>query len=274
MPADIIDDYKGKHKTIQIARELSQKYDIIIAAGGDGTIADVIQGITEAGMGKKVALGVIPLGSGNAFRESIGIPRSIRKSLQIIMEGYTRTIDLIDIEGKYASFGSVGATAQVTLENLKNKIPGLLGHLIASRLMFTFPRKLQEVELIDGIDDQENRFDRKILNLKAYDCIIGKTNHFGYSWKAAPMAKLDDGYIDITFFETSGFQYFLLFPSIYLGSFQKTQKHFKAKKVILKGKDLPIQYHGEGLGIKDTIKMSIIPHALKVITSKKKLNMN
>ena len=265
LPGQIIETFKDKAYTIQTAKQLSSDHDIIVAAGGDGTVADVIQGIVESGMKSHIALGVIPLGSGNAFRKSLGIPKNIRKALKIIHDSQTREIDLIEVEGKVATFASIGATASITMKKLHHKIPGFLGHLLASRKMLNLPSHEMEIELIDGREDSGKHFDRKNLKLKAFDCVTAKTNHFGYSWKVAPKAVIDDGYLDITFFELSGIKYFVHFPRIYFGTFQKTQKHYKTKKIVLRGKDLPIQYNGELLGLKDKIEMKVLPRAIKVI---------
>jgi len=266
IPGETIELTKNKNHTIQTSKKLSQDSDVIIVAGGDGTIADVIQGIMESGRNKNISLGVIPMGSGNAFRISLKIPLNIKRALKVINYGYTKEIDLIKINNKYASFGSVGATAQVLVEKLKNKIPGFLGHLLAARIMLRLSRKKQEIELYDALDDKGNYFGQKNLKLKVFDGIIGKSKHFGYGWKIAPKAKIDDGYIDMTFFEISNLKFLLFFPSIYFGTFQKTQKHFKAKKIIIRSHHLPVQYNGELLGKIDTVKMNIIPKALKVLT--------
>ena len=265
LPGQIIDRHKDKAYTIQTANKLSLDHDIIVAAGGDGTIVDVIQGITECGRKKDIALGIIPIGSGNAFRKSLGIPKNVKKSIKLIAEGNTREIDLINIEGKAATFASIGATAQATLVSHRNNVPGFFGYFLVSRIMLIYRRKELEIELFDGIDDSGKHFDKKIFKLKVFDCIIGKTNYFGYSWKIAPKAKIDDGFIDITFFETTALKYLFCFPLIYLGIFQKTQKHFKARKMILRGKNMPIQYNGEVLGIKDEIELKVLPRALNII---------
>jgi diacylglycerol kinase family enzyme len=127
----------------------------------------------------------------------------------------------------------------------------------------------QEVELHDGLDDSGKSFDQLKVNLKALDCVVAKSKHFGYGWRAAPKAKLDDGYVDVSFFEMSGLKYSLLFPLIYLGLLQRTQKHFKAKKIIFKGKNLVMQYHGELWGVKDQIEVKVLPQALRVIVPRK-----
>lgn len=269
LPGKIIDIKGKKEDTIETAKKQSLKDKIIVAVGGDGTVADVIQGIMESGNKNDILLGLIPIGSGNAFRKSFRIPKKTKKAIKILSEGQPKVIDLIDIEGRMAGFASIGATARVTQEKLKHKIQGLFGHLLASRIMPTLPKKEQEIELFDGIDSQGERFTRKTLKLKLFDCVIGKTKYFGYSWKIAPQARVDDGLLDITLFEISGWKYLTLFSLIYLGLFQKTQKHFKVKKMIIKGKDLSVQYNGEFLGVKDRIEVKVIPRALKVISPRK-----
>jgi diacylglycerol kinase (ATP) len=270
LPVEIVDIELKREEMINLVKEKCLKSDVIVAVGGDGTMADVLQGIVESRRSKDIRLGIIPLGSGNAFRKSFKIPRSLKKALRILAKGETREIDLIDIEGKVAGFASVGATAQVTLEKLKHRIHGLLGHLLASRVMFRLPRKEQEIELFDGMSDDGEHFDRKKLKVKAFECIVGKTNYFGYNWKAAPKARIDDGFLDITLLEISGTKYFLLFPLIYFGLFQKRQKHFKARRMIVRGQDLPVQYNGEALGVRDSFEFKVLPRALKVICPAKK----
>ena len=269
LPGKIIDDPEDKAYTVETVKKLCKHNDIIVAAGGDGTIADVIQGIMDSGRMKEVALGIVPFGSGNAFITSLGIPKNIARAIKIINEGRTREIDLIDIEGKAAAFASVGATAQVLVEKLQHNIPGFFGHLLASRIMLKLASMEQQIELYEGIDDAGNLFDHKTLKLKVFDCVLGKASHFGYNWKVSPEAVIDDGYIDITLFEIPGWKYWLFFPSIYFGTFQKTQKHFKAKRIVLSGRDLPVQYNGELLGIKDRVEMRIQPCALKIVSPAK-----
>lgn len=260
---DIVDILGDKNQTIELAKKLSSDHDIIVAAGGDGTIADVIQGIMAAR--KDVMLGILPLGSGNAFRKSLRIPKRTRKALNIIVEGEAKEIDLILIEGRAAGFASIGATAEVTQKALENKIPGLFGHVLEARILATLPKKKLEAELFEGIDEQGNPFDHKQIRLNSFDCVIGKTSYFGYSWRIAPKACIDDSLLDITFYKTSGLKYLLFFPLIYFGIYQRFQRHYKAKKMILRGNQLPIQYNGEYLGKRDEVRIEVLPKALKVI---------
>ena len=269
LPSLIIDYQGTKEETIEIAKRQSLVHKIIVVAGGDGTVADVIQGIIEARREKDIILGIVPFGSGNAFRKSLGIPNSVKKAIKLLNEGETREIDLIDIEGKAAGIASIGATAEVTHKKLQHNIQGLLGHILASRILLTLPKKEQQIELFDGISDNGEHFDKKALKLSLFECVVGKTNYFGYSWKVAPKAKIDDGFLDITLFEINGLKYLLFFPLMYFGLYQKTQKHFKARKMIIQGQDLPVQYNGEFLGIRDKIEFRVLPRALKIISPRK-----
>ena len=274
LPGQIHGDLGEKENTIGLAKKLSQDRELIVAIGGDGTISDVLQGIFEGRKEKEVSLGIIPFGSGNAFRKSLHIPKKVRKAVSLLHKGELKEIDLIDIEGRVAGFMSIGATAKVTQKKIEGNIPGILGHLAAGRLLLTLREKEQEVELIDGIDDQGRHFEQKKLRLKFLDCVVAKTNYFGYSWKIAPKAKINDNYLDITFFEMSGLKYVLLLPLIYFGLFQRTQRHFKAKKIIIQGSELPVQYNGEFLGFRKKIEVKILPKAIKIICPKKAFKKN
>jgi diacylglycerol kinase family enzyme len=54
-------------------------------------------------------------------------------------------------------------------------------------------------------------------------------------------------------------------PLLYFGLYQRTQKHFKAKRLTLRGKDLPIQYHGEPLGTRDLVEVKMLPESVRFI---------
>lgn len=74
-----------------VQEALSQKADLIIASGGDGTISAVAGALIGTG----IPLGVIPRGTANAFAAALGIPRvlPVRTACQIILAGQTRAVD-------------------------------------------------------------------------------------------------------------------------------------------------------------------------------------
>jgi diacylglycerol kinase (ATP) len=265
LPGEKFDLLVGKESMIALVRKISPAFSTIIALGGDGTIADILQGIREAGREKEVLLGIVPLGSGNAFRKSLGIPKNIRRAVRVIQNGEPRQVSLMEIEGYVSGFSSIGATAEASNEKHRRKVKGFWGHALAGLGLLSQPLWDVEAELEDGLDEKGKRFDRKLLKLKILDCVVAKSNYFGYSFRIAPRASLEDEYLDITFFEMSARRYALLLPLTYFGLSQRRLKNFKAKRLVLRGKDLPVQYHGEYLGTRDRVEVKVIPQAIRVI---------
>jgi len=261
----IHDEAVDKPGMIDLARRLSLVNDVLIILGGDGTLADVMQGVLEAGRAGEVMIGIVPLGSGNAIRRSLGIPKAIAKAMRIVKFGTPRPIDLIDFEGRRASMVSIGATAKTTLKTAQSSVRGFVGHLLASRTLLMHPRDWMEIDLYDGIDDKGDAFERKTLKLKIFDCIVNKTNHFGYNWLIAPKARIGDGYLDVTLFDNRAYSYLIYFPLIYFGRYQRILKHFKVKRIVVRGEDLYIQYNGEALPPRESVDLRVIPSALRVI---------
>jgi diacylglycerol kinase family enzyme len=264
LPGEIYDVFGDTRTTIEQAKKASCEAEVIVAMGGDGTIADALQGIFDAGKNKDVLFGVIPFGSGNAFRKAFGIPKSPRKAIDRLTRGVVREIDVIDTEGRISNFASVGATARVTGEKYLNPVPGLWGFVLAARKLFGSRMDAKEIELFDGVDGH-GPFEHKTVRSNFFDCIVAKTNYFGYSWHISPRARVDDGYLDITLYELGPFKYTLLFPLIYLGFYQRRLRHFKAKRAVITGRELPVQYNGEFIGNRDRVEFRVLAKAIRMI---------
>ena len=69
----------------------------------------------------------------------------------------------------------------------------------------------------------------------------------------------------MTFFDIRAYSYVFYFPLIYTGRYQKILKHFKVKRLVIRGKDLHIQYNGEIMPVRDEIELKVLPKALRVI---------
>ena len=269
LPGQKFDVLLGKESMIALVRKISPAFSTIIALGGDGTIADVLQGIREAGREKEVLLGIVPLGSGNAFRKSLDIPKNIRRAVRVIQHGEPRQVSLMEIEGFVSGFSSIGATAEASNEKHRRKVKGFWGHALAGLGLLSQPLWEVEAELEDGLDEKGMSFERKRLKLRILDCVVAKSNYFGYSFRIAPRASLEDEYLDVPFFEMSAWKYALLLPLTYFGLSQRRLKNFKAKRLVLRGKDLPVQYHGEYLGTRDRVEVKVIPQAIRVIAPRR-----
>ena len=74
---------------------VQQDQDLVVAAGGDGTLNEVINGI--APYADRIEIGLVPLGTGNDFARTLALPNSIEDCIDILRIGKTRAIDLVRV---------------------------------------------------------------------------------------------------------------------------------------------------------------------------------
>lgn len=161
------------------------KTDIIVAVGGDGTINEVASEMINT----DVILGIIPRGSGNGLARHLGIPRPVRRTLELINTGHFMQIDTATINNKpFVSIAGIGFDALVANEFAKNKQRGFLTYfnIIANRFMSYKPKKYQ-LKFDEG----------NTVETKAFFISFANSNQFGYNTTIAPSAKLNDGKLDI-----------------------------------------------------------------------------
>ena len=124
-----------KHAVELAAFAAEAGFSPIIAAGGDGTIGDVVNGIArvrgEQAMG---VIGIMPLGTANDLAFNLGIPLNLREAAQVIAAGKTRRIDMGNVNGVYfANNSAIGLEPYVTMKQVKiDWISGVPRYLVAA----------------------------------------------------------------------------------------------------------------------------------------------
>ncbi len=79
----------------ELARQAaSEGYDLVVALGGDGTVHEVLNGLMEAPVGSRPALGVVPIGSGNDFSFAVGVPPDPLAALRRVLNGTPHMVDI------------------------------------------------------------------------------------------------------------------------------------------------------------------------------------
>ena len=111
---------------LRIARERAVDHDLVVCAGGDGTLNEVVGGILQSQA--DVPVGYIPAGSTNDFAASLGLPSNILQAAQAIVEGEPEAYD-VGLFGQrhfsyVASFGAFTRVSYATPQSVKNS----LGH--------------------------------------------------------------------------------------------------------------------------------------------------
>jgi diacylglycerol kinase (ATP) len=125
----------GPGHASQLAAELSASgRSPVIAAGGDGTIGEVLNGlmITSAG-GRLGPFGVLPLGTANDLADNLGIPKDPVAAAQVIAQGQTRAIDLIQVNDRvFANNAGLGLEPYTTrLQADMKRLRGNLRYLVS-----------------------------------------------------------------------------------------------------------------------------------------------
>lgn len=242
----------------RLAREaVEQKADIVIAAGGDGTINEIIQELA----GSETALGVLPIGTVNVWAREMVIPLESAGAREVLLYGITRQIDLGRINDRYfllmVGVGFDGEVAH-SVEKTHLKRFGVLGYVFTMLKMSVQFRGFRVALTIDG---QEMR-------TRAFQIVVGNTQLYGgavtFTWKA----KCDDGLLDVCIVRTgSRWRFLLLLRDLILQRKQKrelvTYKTCTSLEIRSR-RPIALQIDGDAAG-QTPATIQIVPGALKVI---------
>lgn len=166
-------------------------YDAVVAAGGDGTINEVINGlIRAAGDGPTVPFGIIPLGTANDFNLMAGLPDAVEDSVRVIAAGKTRRIDAGQVNDRFFINNSAAAMEpMVTIENIKmTRLSGEIRYIVALLRALLKLKPWQMKLTWDGGGYEGPAY---LLSV----CNSPRTGGF----MMAPGAELDDGLLDMVF---------------------------------------------------------------------------
>ena len=163
--------------------------DLIVAAGGDGTLDEVITGIVLSG--RDVPIGYIPVGSTNDYAASLSVPTTIPEAVDCILHGSPQAVDMgafnDDTFVYVAAFGAFTDVAYDTNQDMKNAL-GHLAYIIegAKRLGDLKPYHMRIH--VDGIDREASYI---------YGMVTNSTSVGGIKGATGPDVYLDDGKFEV-----------------------------------------------------------------------------
>ena len=188
-------------------------FDGLCVLGGDGTINEAINGLMSSSESKSIPLGIIPIGSGNAFAETLGELDPI-KALSNILSGSTSLIDVFKIDDREKTFFAIniigwGMAAEVNI--LAEKLRWMGGSRYSVASLITVMRMKQK-HLKANLGN--NNIEGKALFFLALNNV-----HTGKGMQMAPNAILDDGLIDIIFVrQASKLRVLRIFTQLFSGT--------------------------------------------------------
>lgn len=173
-------------------RALADGAQTVIAAGGDGTLNEVLNGVAAQAAGLRV--GLIPLGTGNDFARMLNLPNTIEKCIEVLRAGHVRAVDLVQVRaGKLRYFVNVsaGGFSGAVDEKMTPEIKQSWGPLAYVRCAAEALPELRaygtEIEL-DGAET---------LALDLYNVVIANGRYVAGGTMIAPEAMIDDGLLDV-----------------------------------------------------------------------------
>ena len=232
---------------------------LVVAAGGDGTINEVINGLHE-----DATLGILPLGTANVLARELGLPLDVEQACERILRGERKRVDLgvatnrEGIERRFACMAGIGFDAKVVravTPRMKRYLRGLAFPLAAFKVLFT--QELSPVEVINGEGTHFARF-----------VIVANAHHYGGDYRVSGPDLLTSGELEAVLVGRASI---LLRPDIFgrimaRRPLDRSMESFRARELSARaqGTEVPVQLDGEVWG---ALPMSfrVEPRALEVI---------
>jgi YegS/Rv2252/BmrU family lipid kinase len=196
-----VEQTRAPRDAVRIAREAARAgVERLIVAGGDGTTSEVATGVLAAGLGERVELGLLPLGSGCDFARGLGVPRDPEVAIENLARGVCRRIDAGRIsyrgrsgEAREAYFLNV---ASVGVSGLVDELVNQAGKSLGPTLAFVLG-SLRAIRRYRS-PDATVRVDGAVVHSGSLTLVAAANGRFfGSGMRIAPDAALDDGLFDV-----------------------------------------------------------------------------
>jgi YegS/Rv2252/BmrU family lipid kinase len=262
-----------EHATSLAQKGLAEGYDVIVASGGDGTVNEVLNGIMTAGENKKksTVMAAIPVGRGNDFAFSMGIPTTVDEACDLLANDPQLIIDVGRVfserypNGLYFGNGvGMGFDAMVGFVAAKMRISGILSYLVAAiKTMFIY-YKTPTVELVlDGKSSGQ---------VPALMICTMNGRRLGGSFMMTPNSKPNDGLFDLLIVREVPRGQMPGLMSLVMKGTQDTHPAVttaRAKKITLRALKGSLPAHADGVTLCEAgeeISIEVLPSELAIIT--------
>ena len=202
------------HGTELVACTDLSGFDGLVAAGGDGTLFEVLNGLYRHPKSARIPLGLLPIGTGNAFARDLGLkPAAWSDAIDLLQRRRTREVDVGFVKSADKTFYflnivGMGFTVDASKTAQKLKFFGNTAYTLATLWQVL---KLKSYPLMAKLDGRELCSDNIFIT-------ISNTRFTGTHFLIAPDASIDDGLLDVTILENLPRHRLLkLFPTIYDG---------------------------------------------------------
>jgi len=261
-PADFRSTTSAEHMRQLAANAAAQGYSCVAALGGDGAFHFVLTGAFGTG----VAIACLPAGSGNDIAMGLGIPLDPMDAAHLLVHGAPRAVDVLRLRFSggqtqlMIGAGGMGLDAEANqlATGRFRRVPGLLKYVTAALAALTTSQPLRVTAQIDDTSWQGPLLLAAVANCPSY----------GAGFRIAPAARMDDGWMDLTFVED--LPWFRVLEAILVllrdGDLRWPQvRRFRARRVRLSA-DRRSPFHGDGEILGEApVEIEVLPGAVRVI---------
>lgn len=250
-------EHAGHGKTL--AQECVKKgIDIVVAAGGDGTVNEVGAVVK----GSQSILGILPGGSGNGFAMHLGLGRDTIKAFDFLKSGKIKEVDTCDVNGRFfINVSGLGFDARIAYLTKFNKKRGFMHYFMTT---MKESRNFSALDLVITTDNEK-------LEGRFAAAVVANATMYGYNFTIAPTAALDDGLFDIILLkEAPVYKYFFASYRMLNKTIHQSELaiNLRSKSVIIEPmvKDY-FHIDGEGFEMNEKLIYKIEAKSIRVITA-------
>lgn len=245
--------------------EAASDYDVVVAAGGDGTAHEVLNGLMRLPAETRPALGLLPTGSGNDTRRTLGVPEDLARAALVLGTGIRRRFDVGVCNGLYFNNSfAAGLDAKVTAKAVEYKVTkrrsGLWLYLTA--LLHVLFNELDSFDLRIAFDGNEPALHKTLI------VAVTQGPTYGGGFFITPDAIPDDGVFDVCMIDPLSLPEALLrLPFVIFGKHTRMKPvHMSRHTSLIIECDTPVpaQIDGEVL-LEKRYEIDMLPSAIECI---------
>ena len=249
----------ARHATVLAREAVTEGREVVIVAGGDGTVNEVAHGLANT----PTTLALMPLGSVMNVARTLWIPRDLSLAARTIAEGKVLAMDMGRI-GEHYFLEAAGIGLDAGLFGYFDRLESGASRLGTARAALRFLRQLGSPRL--SIES-----DGTVEEMWAPMISVANGPYVGAAYAIAPDARIDDGLLDVVIFRRTSILRVLVHLALIAGGRSlpppRQAKLLRVRSVTVRknrGRPLPVHADGESVGI-TPVTMEIAPGALKVV---------
>lgn len=234
-----------------------QGYDLVVAAGGDGTINEVVNGLA----GSATALGTLPLGTMNVWARELNMPLQPLAAAEALLEWRVRAIDLGRAGDRYfLLMAGIGFDAAITagVKTAEKRRLGALAYVL---------RGIEQALNIRGARTRLS-LDGRTIKRRVLMTVVGNTQLYGGLVKITHRASIDDGLLDVCVIRGDNFFSAVRHAIAILRRRQSRDpeiEYYRARTIqIIARPRLPVQVDGDAIG-QTPMTFQVVPGALRAL---------